>query len=214
MALVPYAGSSSTVVTRCQTAIAELTLRIQQHKPSLKRFIVGSITSVDVVRFASYVLPEGALFDHTCRVSAKFYRMCRTICFDMGLDHKALPVAQCQPILSKMFADFPLSEHAMTTVWEQLVSLQPPKKKIKADKDGACAQLVPYMSCTNAQLVSKLSLRDIRVASLRASNKQHLDNLLKSRIKCEELQNQLATVTQERDSAFAELSFKGDHKKK
>ena len=131
----------------------------------------------------------------------------------MGLDHKALPIAQCQPILSKMFADFPLSEHAMTTVWEQLVSLQPPKKKIKADKDGACAQLVPYMSCTNAELVSKLSLRDNRVASLRASNKQHLDNLLKSRIKCEELQHQLATITQERDSAFAELSFKGDHKK-
>ena len=84
------------------------------------------------------------------------------------------------------------------------VSLQPPTKKIKADKDGACAQLVPYMSCTNAPLVSKLSLRDIRVASLRASNKQHLDHLLKSRIKCEELQRQLATVTQERDSAFAE----------
>ena len=104
---MPHAGSSSSVVTRSQSAIIDFTLHLTQRKPLLNRFIAGCITCADLLSCASAVLPEGSLRGDNRGVSLMCSRMCQAICSDMGLDFKTIPIAKCQPILSKMFPEFP-----------------------------------------------------------------------------------------------------------
>ena len=213
---MPQAGSSSSVVTRSQSAIIDLTLHLTQRKPLLNRFIAGSITCADLLSCASVVLPEGSLRGDNRGVSLRFSRMCQAICSDMGLDFKTIPIAKCQPILSNMFPEFPLSEHDLMTVWDQLASHQPPQKKQKrkATRDQGSTQVVSYSSMSHQQLVEAAARRDNDLVVLRNRNKSNLDHLRKARTSCANLRSQLVVVTRERDEALAELTFKGDHKKK
>lgn len=74
--------------------------------------------------------------------------------------------------------------------------------------------MVSYSSMSHQQLVEAAARRDNDLVVLRNRNKSNLDHLRKARTSCANLRSQLVVVTRERDEALAELTSKGDHKKK